>query len=158
MVQLMGNMKRRDFISASGTLLATTAFVPQVLAEDDIASVKRLIEDWYSTYYAILDKEKYRAMLTEDYLLLENGEIIDGEGDIALMPRPEDEYTRTDAFNFRSVKIQGDFAYAIYFLKSEMNDKKNGKRSRQWLESAILRRQRNTWRVALLHSTRVEKT
>jgi ketosteroid isomerase-like protein len=151
-------MKRRDFIAVSGMLLASTACVPDVLAEDDVAFVKRLIEDWYSTYYTKLDKQKYLAMLTEDYLLLENGEIFDAEGDIALMPRPEDEYRRKDAFDFRSVKIRGDFAYAIYFLKSEMNDKKNGKRSREWLESAILRRNGKTWRVALLHSTRIVKT
>jgi ketosteroid isomerase-like protein len=149
-------MKRRDFIAASGMLVAG-ACVPEVMAADDVSSVKQFIEDWYFTYYTRLDKEKYRAMLTDDYLLLENGEIFDAAGDIALMPRAEDEYKRTDAFDFRSVKINGEFAYAIYFLKSEMNDRKNGKRNREWLESVILRRSGNTWRVALLHSTRITK-
>jgi len=149
-------MKRRDFIAASGILVAGVC-ATEVMAADDGTSVKRFIEDWYLTYFTKLDKEKYRAMLTDDYLLLENGEIIDAAGDIALMPRVEDEYKRTDAFDFRSVKITGDYAFAIYFLQSEMNDKKNGKRNLKWLESVILRRSSNTWRVALLHSTRIEK-
>lgn len=71
------------------------------------------------------------------------------------MPRPEDEYKRTDVFDFRSVKIQRDLAYAIYFLKTDINDKKKGKRHVEFLESAILRRKGNNWRVALLHSTRL---
>jgi hypothetical protein len=32
------------------------------------------------------ETKKYRSLLTEDYLLLENGELLDIEGDIALMP------------------------------------------------------------------------
>ena len=150
-------MKRRDFISASAIALTAGACVPDVMAADDVAAVKRLIEDCYSIYYTKLDKGKYRAMLTGDYLLLENGEIIDADGDIALMPRREDEYKRTDTFDFHSVKIQGGFGYAIYFLKSDINDKKNGKRHREFLETAILRRNGNNWRVALLHSTLLAK-
>jgi len=149
-------MKRRDFIAVSG-IVAAVACVPDVFAADDATSVKQFIEDWYSTFYIKQDKEKYRAMLTEDYLLLENGEIFDAEGDIALMPRPEDEYKRTDVFDFRSVKIQRDLAYAIYFLKTDINDKAKGKRHVEFLESAILRRNGNHWRVALLHSTRLAK-
>jgi ketosteroid isomerase-like protein len=150
-------MKRRNFITASGIFLAAGAYLPDALAAEDVATVKQLLEDWYSIFYTKLDKEKYRAMLTKEYLLLENGEILDADGDIALMPRPEDEYKRTDVFDFRSIKLQGDFAYAVYFLKTDIDDKKNGKRHREFLESAILRRDGKSWQVALLHSTRLVK-
>ena len=149
-------MKRRTFIAASG-MLAAAACVPEILAADDAESVKKFIEDWYFTYYVKLDKGKYRGTLTDDYLLLENGEILDAAGDIALIPSPDDEYKRTDVFDFRSVKIDRDIAYAIYFLKSDINDKKKGPRHVEFLESAILRRSGNSWRVALLHSTRLAK-
>lgn len=150
-------MKRRKFIAVSGMFAAAAAYVPETLAAEDVSSIKRFIEDWYSIFYIKLDKEKYRATLTDDYLLLENGEIFDADGDISFMPRPEDEYKRTDVFDFRSVKIQGDFAYAIYFLKSDINDKPKGQRNFEFLESAILRRSGSSWRVAVLHSTRVVK-
>jgi ketosteroid isomerase-like protein len=90
-------------------------------------------------------------------MLLENGELLDIEGDIALMPTPDSGYKRADAFDFRSVKIHGDFAYVVYILKSEITDKKNGTRNREWLESAFLRRSDKIWRMALLHSTRIVK-
>ena len=149
-------MKRREFISGTGVLIGA-ACAPSVLAADDAAAVKQAVKDVYSIFYVSLDKQKYRSLLTEDYLLLENGELLDIEGDIALMPAPESGYKRTDAFDFRSVKIHGDTAYAVYFLKSEITDKKDGTRKREWLESAILRRSGAGWRMALLHSTKIVK-
>jgi ketosteroid isomerase-like protein len=150
-------MKRRQFIAESAVFAAAAASVPDAFAVDAVSSVQRFIADWYSLFYMKLDKEKYRATLADDYLLLEDGEIFDADGDISYMPKPEDEYKRTDVFDFRSVKIQGESAYAIYFLKSDITDKANGKRNFKFLESAILRRHGGSWRVALLHSTRVVK-
>lgn len=123
-------------------------------ADDDTSAVKQAIRNDYSVFYQDRDQQKYRSLLTDDYLLLENGDILDIEGDIALMPSPDSEYERTDEFDFRSVKIHGDIAYAVYLLKSDISDKKNGRRKREFLESAILRRIDGQWRVALLHSTR----
>jgi ketosteroid isomerase-like protein len=139
-----------------GMLIGTTS-MSNASAADDETAVKQTVKDVYSIFSVSLDKQKYRALLTDDYLLLENGELLDIEGDIALMPAPDSGYKRTDAFDFRSVKVHGDTAYAVYFLKSEITDKKNGTRNREWLESAILRRARKGWRVALLHSTRIAK-
>ena len=149
-------MKRRQFIARSGVFLAA-ASVSDVLAADDEAVVKRIIQDSYDIFYMKMDQKKYRSMLTDDYRLLENGEIFDAKGDISFMPKPEDNYRRTDTFDFRSVKIQGDFAYTVYFLKSDITDKKKGHRAVDFLESTILRRNGNNWRIALLHSTRLVK-
>lgn len=149
-------MKRREFIAGTGVLIGA-ACVTDASAADDVLAVKKAVEAFYSVYYVNLDKKKYRSLLTNDYLLLENGEIMDAEQDIALMPNPEDNYKRTDSFDFRSVKIHGDTAYVVHFLKSEITDRKNGSRNREWLESAILRRSRKGWLVALLHSTRIMK-
>ena len=104
-----------------------------------------------------LDKAKYRACLTDDYLLLENGELLDADGDLAVMASPGSGYQRTDAFDFRSVKMHGDVACAVYFLASDIKDKQ-GVRHREWLESMILRRSGTAWRTALLHSTRLTKS
>jgi len=148
-------MKRREFLGGTGMLIAT-ASVPSVSPDDEMA-VKQAVKDVYSIFSVSLDKQKYRSLLTEDYLLLENGELLDIEGDIALMPAPESGYKRTDAFDFRLVQVHGGTAYAVYFLKSEITDKKVGTRNREWLESAILRRAGKGWRMALLHSTRIVK-
>jgi len=141
-------------------MLMAAAALPKVLAATDgeVSSVKQLVIDWYRIYYTDLDKDAYRKLLTEDYLLLENGEIFDAEKDLSLMPTPEDEYRRNDTFDFHSVKIQGDTAYSVYFLKSDIRSKQLGSIKREWLESIILRRgEAQPWQVALLHSTKLVK-
>jgi len=150
-------MKRREFIGTTAMALAAT-LSSEVQADDAMPEFKRIVVDYYKVYYTDLDRRKYRSMLTDDYVLLENGDIVSLEQDISLMPTPQDHYQRKDTFDFRSVKIQKDVAYLVYFLKSDITDKQEGARHREYLESMILRRDTGgTWRVALLHSTKLSK-
>jgi len=146
-------MKRLEIFACAVALVAT-ACVPNTKSSDDAAAVQQAIKDIYAAYSGF-DEQKYRAMLAGDYLLLENGELIDREGDVASMAKPGTGYRRIDEFDSHSVKIDGDFAYAVYFLKSEIHADIKGARQREWLESAILRRSEGAWRLALLHSTRI---
>lgn len=148
-----GTVKRRE-VFAAAAVLAITACVPSARSVDDAAAVQQAIKDNYAAYSGF-DEQKYRATLAADYVLLEHGELIDREGDVANMAKPGTGHWRTDDFDFRSVKIHGDIAYAVYLLKSEIHDDIKGTRHREWLESAILRRSEGTWRMALLHSTRI---
>lgn len=146
-------MDRRVFLGASAGLaalpLAALAATP---AEE--AEVKQRLVDWYRAF-AGTDRAHYRTFMTDDYLLLENGELLDLAGDQAMMATLPADYQRTDTFDFRYVRIDRDHAYLAYFLRSEMNDSQQGQRSRQWLESAVFRRTFGEWRCALLHSTRI---
>ena len=79
------------------------------------------------------------------------------EDDLKAMRGRRPGYRRTDAFDFKSVRLHGDLAYATYFLESEIVDD-TAIAQRKWLESAVVRRTDGRWRVALLHSTRVSGT
>jgi ketosteroid isomerase-like protein len=138
-------------------LLIISLFTLTVWAGDDEEAVKQAVKNYYYLYFVKMDKDAYRSILTEDYLILENGELLNAEGDIALMPEPDSGYDRTDTFDFRYVKIEGDIAYAVYFLKAEIKDKTNGTINKEWFESTILRRSGDGWKIALLHSTRITK-
>jgi ketosteroid isomerase-like protein len=87
-------------------------------------------------------------------MLLENGTRMTVEDDVQTMPKPGSQ--RTDAFDFRATAIVGDVAYAHWFLESKIIDEKGTRSSRRWLESAVLRRSQGSWKVALLHSTRID--
>lgn len=150
-------MERRGFLATTGLLIGAAACAPTVSAADDEAAVRKAVENVYAVFFQDRDRAKYLALLTDDYLLLENGALLDIEGDLALMPPVGSNYKRTDVFDFRSTKVHGDTAYAVYFLKSDVTDEK-GARHREWLESTILRRSGAgaPWRMALLHSTRID--
>lgn len=145
-------MKREKIILA---LLIISLCTLKVFAGDDEEAVKQAVKNYYYLYFVKMDKDEYRTILTDDYMFLENGELFDAEGDIAAMPDPDSGYERTDTFDFRSIKIDGNFAYTVYFLKADITDKANGTIHKEWLESTILRRSGEGWLIALLHSTRI---
>jgi ketosteroid isomerase-like protein len=122
----------------------------------DIEAVKQAVRENYAVYNSF-DERRYRTTTTEDFVLLEQGEVIDREGDVASMPKAGSGHRRTDEFDFRSVNISGDVAYTVYVLRSEIFDDIKGARSRQWLESAVLRWSEGGWKVALMHSTRISQ-
>ena len=138
-------------------LLIISLFTLTVWAGDDEEAVKQAVKNYYYLYFVKMDKDAYRSILTEDYQFLENGELFDADGDIAAMPDPDSGYERTDTFDFRYVKIEGDFAYMVYFLKADITDKANGSIHKEWLESIILKRSGDDWKIALLHSTKITK-
>ena len=123
---------------------------------EDAAAVKQMLVDWYAAY-STTDEVRYKAFMVEEYSLLENGTIMGLEDDLKAMRERPPGYRRKDAFDFKSVRLHGDLAYATYFLESEIvDDAKIGRR--KWLESAVLRRVDGRWRCALLHSTRISGT
>jgi ketosteroid isomerase-like protein len=151
-------MKRREFLAAAGVTLGA-ARTHRLSTPGGERAIQQLIKDCYSIYYTDRDRPRYRALLTDDYLLLEKGEILDADSDAALMPAPGSDYKRTDSFDFRRTKLQGDIAYVVYIVKSEITNKKKTPQNvtGRWLESAIVRRSGQRWRIALLHSTQIMK-
>ena len=146
-------MRRREFGAALGALV-TTATVAASVQTDEAAAVRQAIEDNYALYSGT-DIGKYLATLAPDYVLLEHGELMNAVDDEKNMKTRPPGFKRTDAFDFRSVTIEGSLAYAVYFLTSDIADEKR-QIQRKWLESAILRRDGGRWLLALLHSTRIE--
>lgn len=153
-------MERRTFLQLAGSL----AFVPSAAAaaaqaappDPEAEAIMRRLIQWYRAFGTPgIDRDYYRSFMTDDYLLLENGELLDLAGDMALMDKMSADYKRTDRFDFRRIRVDGDDAYAVYFLESDIVDSKEGARHRRWLESAIFRREGGQWRAALLHSTRI---
>jgi ketosteroid isomerase-like protein len=139
---------------AAACAFAATIHMTAASASDDAAAVQDAIKENYAAYSSF-DADRYRATTTDDFVLLENGEFIDRETDAANMAKPGTGFRRTDHFDFKVVKVAGDTAYAAYVLKSDIYDDAQGARSREWLESAFLRREGSRWKMALLHSTRV---
>ncbi len=139
-------------------LAAVTSFTPHGFAASDEEAVKKMIVDWYAAYADGKDEAHYRTFLADDYVLLEHGELVDLEGDVAMLTKNRGPgFQRKDRFDFKSVTVRGDIAYTVDFLESDLDDDKT-KRHGKWLESALLRRIDGRWRAALLHSTKIVST
>lgn len=150
-------MERRTFLGATAVLSLVPAAARAANATE-AETLKRRIIEWYRAFgNPRVDRDYYRSFMTDDYMLLENGELLDVAGDMALLGSLAADHVRTDRFDFRHIWVEGDNGYLVYFLESDMNDAKNGPRSRRYLESAVMRRSGDQWRAAVLHSTRINK-
>lgn len=75
---------RQLWFVAFAVMLFASACAPNARPVDDAAVVQQAIQDSYAAYSGI-DEQNYRTLLDDDYALLENGELLDREGDVASM-------------------------------------------------------------------------
>jgi len=94
-----------------------------------------------------------KAEVSDDFILLENGEIwtIDTLANKISRPKPEG-YLRQNSFDFIETKIEKNRAYVYYKNKAEITSKTRNA-TVKWLESAILRKEKGRWRMEFMHST-----
>lgn len=120
--------------------------------KNDSTTIIQLLKDDYKTMVN-WDIEQHKKYCTDDYVLIENGEIWNMEREAANFKKYAAIIRdRKDYFDFRLVRIEGKSAYAVYVLKSDFTV--NGKpTTMQWSESAIFRKVQNVWKIALIHST-----
>ena len=101
------------------------------------------------------DGEAMQATATDDFQLLEHGEdwtmqrLID-----AVQPKGK-PYERKNFFNQIRARQVGDVAWISYWNKAEILREGN-LRTVVWLESAVVVKEDDRWKVQLLHSTRLE--
>ena len=132
--------------------LTTNAFSQKT---NDSSAIVRLLVDDYKTM-GNWDIKSHIENCTDNYLLVENGEIWD--------IKKESEYyiknatrviDRKDYFDIKYVRVYGTYAYAVYNLRSDIVENGNLK-VKTWLESAIFRKIKGKWKIELINSTPVD--
>ena len=106
---------------------------------------------------ADLNIEQIRNTSTEDFVILEHGEIWNMDTIAARINEMKlANPTRVNSFEFIQTEIRDQTAWITYWNKAIVT--MNGKKSEHnWLESAVLVKQGNDWKVTMLHSTRIPK-
>lgn len=134
----------------SYTIFATLPSSAQY--KTDSSAVIALIQYDYKTV-GNFDTVQHRLNCTPDYQLVEEGEVwdINQEIDYIWKLAMLKQY-RLNEFVIKSVKLNGPTAYAVYELTSTIS-MQGFSRSYTWLETAIFRKIRKRWKIALIHST-----
>ena len=99
---------------------------------------------------------KMEQALTPDVKILETGEVwtLDTIRSYFARPRPAD-FKRINTLDFFQTEVEGKMAFVSYHNTAAIHA--NGKdRMVKWLESAVLVKQGKSWKVKMLHSTRLE--
>jgi ketosteroid isomerase-like protein len=116
------------------------------------AEVQQVITRFFDAL-SVTNIPQMKAEVSDDFMLLENGEIwtIDTLANKISRPKPEG-YLRQNSFDFLSTKIDRNRAYVYYKNKAEISSKTRNA-TIKWLESAILRKEKGRWRMEFMHST-----
>ena len=108
--------------------------------------------------FAAMSKHDGKAMqetATADFQLLEHGEDWTMQGLIEAVQPKGKPYVRKNFFNQIRAREIGDVAWVSYWNKAEIQSE-SGTRTIVWLESAIVVKECDRWKIQLLHSTRVD--
>lgn len=107
--------------------------------------------------FAAMSSRDHKAMkeaVTDDFVLLEHGEVW-SITDLVNAVDPDAKYKRTNYFSVINSDIKNDMALINYWNKANISSNK-GKYDLIWLESVVVIKQGNTWRLSQMHSTRLE--
>ena len=100
------------------------------------------------------DYARMRSTVTDDFQLLEDGEVWDIETLIAAIRPGEDSYLRRNFFSPIRVETNNEAVWISYWNRATFAVQ-DEVRERVWLESVVLIEDGGEWKVQLMHSTPV---
>ena len=110
------------------------------------------VQDLFAAMSAI-DHARMKNAVTKDFQLLEAGEDWD-MSDLIKVINPS-EYKRRNFFNVVRTEISGNIAWMSYWNKATFT-KGETQEAVAWLESAVMVKENEQWKIQMLHSTKIE--
>jgi hypothetical protein len=102
-----------------------------------------------------VDAGKLKEFATADFVLLEDGEVWNMDTLVSkIIGQRHSAIIRTNKFRFLKTEQIQNAAWVSYYNTAEFSMNET-KRIVRWLESAVLRKEKGTWKIQLLHSTRL---
>lgn len=120
-------------------------------------TVQQTIENLF-TALSNRDSAGLRLHSTADVHFYEYGQVwtIDSLILKVMLAKPAD-YKRTNSFDFVNTTIHGNTAWVTYYMQSEIT--RNGKKELvKWMETVVLIKQKEQWKIQLLHSSLISRT
>jgi hypothetical protein len=144
-------MKRLLAISTILLMLATPSF-----AQKDKVAIEAAIVLFFDGL-SELSTEKLKAVTTPDFLLLELGEVWNIDTLLHKMsPMKGVKFERVNRFEFIKTEQSGNTAWVSYHNWADITVNNNNKYLIRWLESAVLVKDKEEWKIKLLHSTEIK--
>lgn len=148
---------RRIVNTLLSALVICLSSVTPSLAAAPTTEQDKVIDAMRTMYVAAThdDLGKFHAVAAPDFYAFDNGKRFSGD---ALMGLIKNLHAAGKVFVWEvtepSVQIDGDTAWITYVNKGSIQDQ-SGVKKVSWLESAVLRREKGSWRIHFFHSTRV---
>jgi ketosteroid isomerase-like protein len=134
-------------------------FVIGVLSANAQDKNINVVQETINTFFKAFSEGDFtyiQKTSTKDFLLLEQGMIwnLDTLQNKLAKPKPAG-YSRKNRFEFFETRITGKRAWVGYHNYADF-ETAAGKRKIHWLESAVLVKEKNSWKLEMMHSTIVQ--
>jgi hypothetical protein len=153
-------MKQKNIILTILLLFISSLSFAQDQKEGDILSLKKLVENCFQDILTDFKSEKIEDYFTEDFILIENGEIWNNDSVRNYLekgrlrtPKP----TRVNEFDFFNIEIKDDIAWVSYYNTATFTAENSPPRIVNWMETVIAVRTEEGWRMKLLHNSAGKK-
>jgi len=152
-------MRTIIFLLAIGCFGVVSAQSIEPTVEEE-AAVKQLVQGIFDDVWGGLDSTKISDYHTEDFIILENGELWTNKEIKEYVKRSLQSNTKTtrlNSFDYISMEKRGDAIWAAYHNHAtfSVDGKETGKG--YWLESIVAILTDHGWRLRMMHSTWVPK-
>ncbi|WP_051205366.1 nuclear transport factor 2 family protein [Salinimicrobium xinjiangense] len=128
----------------------------QTSEKTDEEQIKELIEKTFQEIFSDYEPQALDTCLTEDFLLLETGEVWDMEKMRSYVERSGERRStvkRLNYFDFIEIKIEGKMAWVAYHNNAKFKQGEEIVREMNWIESATAILTDEGWKLQMLHST-----
>ena len=127
------------------------------ITEEEKGIAKNLIQGAFDDLWAGMDSTKILTYHTDDFIILENGEVWDNERIKKFMRKQlanKDRAKRINIMDFISIEKYGPSIQIAYHNKAEFYRQDSLVFTGSWLESALAIETDEGWRLKMMHSTR----
>lgn len=140
------------------TVFLSTLLYAQPRATENQQQVQQTVINFFESLSS-RDSIGLTSYCTNDIILFENGKIWNADTLIlkAITLNTATDFKRSNAFDFISTTVKRNIAWATYNLYSVMT--RNGNQTTvHWMETIIAIKEKNRWKIKVLHSTLIKRS
>lgn len=147
-------MKLLTVLSIAFTLVNTSI----ISASDSVNGMPafKAVQEFFAGL-ATFDENRMRDNMTNDFELLEVGEVWDADKLVNAVLPYKGMIKRQNFFDLITYKQNGDTVWVSYWNKAKKQTSK-GEEQDLWLESAVIIKTDEDWKIQMLHSTGITDT
>ncbi len=144
------------------TLILAIYFSTLLQAQQQLTKHQQEVHQTVINFFGALsnrDSVSLKDHCTADILLFENGSVWNADTLIlkAITLNTATDFKRTNTFDFINTTVVDNTAWVTYDLRSEIT--RNGKQSTvQWMETVIVIKEKQKWKIKVLHSTLIKRS
>jgi ketosteroid isomerase-like protein len=142
----------RKIVIVAGLFIAALSSKAQTLPTAGQKAVTGTLTKLFDAISA-LDSAQIALYTTKDIIILESGAVWNMDSLNTILNRMKSvSFKRTNEMSFVRTEITGNIAWVVYHNTAHMT-MSGQQRDINWLESAVLKKDGDAWKVCLLHST-----